>query len=97
MRKSLLVGLALLVLAGILVSRSLVPEAEWAGVDESVVEKFATEAGRPPSKPWINTEQGDLLLFLFLVAGALGGFVAGYQFRHLFPPKSNSQSDPSHV
>jgi len=97
MKRSLFVGLALLVLAGILVSGWLVPEAEWAGVDEAVVEKFAKDAGRPPSKPLINTDQGDLLLFLFLLAGALGGFVAGYQFRQLFPPRSSSESDPSHV
>ncbi len=97
MRKWLVGGLAFLVLAGILVSGWFVPEAKWAGVDEAVVEKFATEAGRPPSKPLINTEQGDLLLFLFLLAGTLGGFIAGYQFRHLFPPKNRSESDPSHV
>lgn len=59
---------------------------EWVGVDESVVEKFAAEAGRPARPPFINTDQGDLLLFLFLVAGATGGFIAGYYFRQLFPP-----------
>lgn len=60
----------------------------WAGVDETVVEKFATEAGRPARPPFINTDQGDLLLFLFLVAGIVGGFVMGYYFRVLFPPRS---------
>ena len=59
----------------------------WEGVDKTVVEKFASEAGRPPSKPYINTDQGDLLLFLFLLSGTAGGFVAGYAFRTLFPPK----------
>ena len=61
--------------------------SEWSGVDETVVEKFAEEAGRPPRDPFINTDQGDLLLFVFLVAGAAGGFVCGYCFRSLFPPK----------
>jgi ABC-type cobalt transport system substrate-binding protein len=59
---------------------------DWAGVDEKVVAKFAHEAGRPPREPLINTDRGDLLLFVFLVAGAVGGFVAGYCFRALFPP-----------
>jgi hypothetical protein len=58
----------------------------WDGVDKTVVEKFATEAGHPPRPPYINTDQGDLLLFLFLLAGAVGGFVAGYAFRALFGP-----------
>jgi cobalt/nickel transport protein len=65
------------------------PDAHgWKGVDETVIEKVATEAGHPPQPPLINTEQGDLLLFLFLTAGAIGGFIAGYAFRTLFPPKS---------
>lgn len=59
---------------------------EWSGVDEKVVEKFAQEAGRPAREPLIDTDRGDLLLFVFLVAGAAGGFLAGYCFRSLFPP-----------
>jgi len=60
--------------------------AEWDGVDKTVVEKFANDAGRPAREPLINTDRGDLLLFVFLVAGAVGGFVAGYCYRALFPP-----------
>ncbi|MGD7652253.1 MAG: hypothetical protein ACQCXQ_03490 [Verrucomicrobiales bacterium] len=61
---------------------------EWAGVDETVVEKYADAAGRPARDPYINTDQGDLLLFCFLVAGVAGGFVGGYCFRDLFPAKT---------
>jgi hypothetical protein len=59
----------------------------WQGVDDTVVGKFAREAGRPPSKAFIDTDQGDLLLFCFLVSGTAGGFIAGHTFRGLFPPK----------
>ncbi len=62
--------------------------ASWSGVDETVVEKFAEKAGRPPRDPFINTDRGDLLLFVFLVGGTVGGFVGGYYFRELFPPKA---------
>ncbi len=58
----------------------------WDGVDKTVVEKYAREAGRPPREPFINTDRGDLLLFAFLIAGVAGGFVSGYYFRELFPP-----------
>lgn len=58
--------------------------ARWLGVDETVVEKFAREAGHPSRKPYINTDQGDLLLFVFLIAGVAGGFIGGYCFRELF-------------
>lgn len=61
-------------------------DAKWSGVDETVIEKFAAAAGREPWPPLINTDQGDLLLFFFLIAGTVGGFVAGYHFRELFPP-----------
>jgi hypothetical protein len=60
--------------------------ASWSGVDETVIEKFAEKAGRKAHEPLINTEQGDILLFVFLIAGMVGGFIGGYNFRILFPP-----------
>ncbi len=62
---------------------SLVAAAEWSGVDESVIEKYAKEHGREVKEPVINTDQGDLLLFVFLIAGTVGGFAAGYYWRTL--------------
>lgn len=67
---------------------------EWAGVDETVVEHYADAAGRPATQPFINTDQGDLLLFVFLTAGAVGGFVGGYSFRSLFPPRKQNEDTP---
>ena len=59
-------------------------QGKWPGVDVNVVEKIAQEQGRPAWTPFINTDQGDLLLFVFLLAGAAGGFVAGFCWRKLF-------------
>lgn len=56
-------------------------EGPWGGVDVNVIEKFATEAGREIKEPIINTDQGDLLLFVFALAGAIGGFLMGYFWR----------------
>ena len=67
--------------------RPVLQAASWHGVDETVIEKFAEKAGRKASEPFINTDQGYLLLFVFLVAGIIGGFIGGYNFRTLFPPK----------
>ena len=50
---------------------------QWPGIDEAVVKRFAEQAGRPAQDPLINTAQGDLLLFCFLMAGLVGGFVMG--------------------
>lgn len=59
----------------------------WTGVDETVVEKIAQEHGREAKPPLLNTDQGDLLLFVFLVGGAVGGFAAGYFWRQLVSEK----------
>lgn len=60
---------------------------KWSGVDESVVEKYAREHGREAREPLINTDQGDLLLFVFLLAGAVAGFAGGYFWRMLIERK----------
>jgi cobalt/nickel transport protein len=65
---------------------------KWTGVDESVVEKIAGEHGRHAMEPLINTDQGDLLLFVFLAAGAVGGFAAGYYWRVLLEGKGKRSS-----
>ena len=60
---------------------------KWSGVDESVIEKYAKEHGREAKEPLINTDRGDLLLFVFLIAGAVGGFAGGYYWRKLTDKK----------
>ncbi len=93
MRK-IVISAVVMVLVVSIASLSLTWAAEqWPGVDDAVVKKFAEQAGRPPSEPFINTAQGDLLLFCFLVAGAVGGFVMGYCVRALFPPKQRPTGD----
>ena len=68
----------------------LAPAGEkWPGVDKSVIEKVATEHGKEARNPFINTDQGDLLLFVFLLAGAVGGFVAGYYWRVITEKRVN--------
>lgn len=64
---------------------------KWQGVDSSVVEKLAKEHGREAKAPLMNTDHGDLLLFVFLVAGAVGGFTAGYYWRVLTERKSKDR------
>ncbi|MBI5637181.1 MAG: energy-coupling factor ABC transporter permease [Nitrospinae bacterium] len=54
----------------------------YVGVDEAVVEKVAAENGRKASPPLVDVE-GDMGLFLFLIAGAAGGFACGYFYRSL--------------
>jgi hypothetical protein len=62
---------------------------KWSGVDESVIEKVAKEHGRKAEEPLLNTGRGNLLLFVSLLAGALGGFVGGYCWRTLTEKRGN--------
>ncbi len=76
---------------------SFAEEESWPGVDVKVVEKFAAEAGRPAREPYINTDQGDLLLFVFAIAGAVGGFIMGYYWHILFgaiPGETKDEHQP---
>ncbi|MCP4265836.1 MAG: hypothetical protein GY777_09720 [Candidatus Brocadiaceae bacterium] len=59
-------------------------EGKWTGIDVSIVGKYAEKYGRPPRDPYINTDQGDLLLFVFTFFGLVGGIIIGYNFRKLF-------------
>lgn len=81
-----LTGFLLLIAIAITPLKSIAEEKKWVGVDESVVEKVAKEHGREAWTPFIDTDQGDLLLFVFLIAGAVGGFVMGYYWRGIFNP-----------
>jgi hypothetical protein len=72
----------------------LAAEQKWPGVDEAVVKKIAREHGREERSSLIPAAEGDLQLFMFLMAGAAGGFAAGYCWRVLLEGKKrpNEQS-----
>ena len=67
----------------LLVATAPIAAGDWKGVDEAVVEKVAQEHGREAKEPLIDPGDGDILLFVFLLAGAAGGFAAGYYWRML--------------
>jgi len=96
--KKVIIGFLVLAIAAGLAFLVTRVTPDWKGVDDTVVAKYAEEAGRPPIKAYIDTDRGDLLLFFFLIAGAAGGFVGGYCFRELFPPvkKEDSVQTPIH-
>ena len=81
--KKLLIGSVLLLALAIPASAEE-EHGKWPGVDEAVVEKYAHELGYEARDPYINTDQGDLLLFVFALAGAVGGFIMGFYWHKVF-------------
>ena len=79
-------------LLGAMGNGSLNAVEKWPGVDEAVVNRIAREHGREGRPSLIPAAEGDLQLFMFLVAGTVGGFVAGYYWRVLLEGK-NRRSD----
>ena len=76
------------VFLGGLVSGSLYAGEKWPGVDEAVVNRIAREHGRQERTSLVPAAEGDLQLFMFLMAGTVGGFVAGYYWRVLLEGKN---------
>ncbi|MDO8691163.1 MAG: hypothetical protein Q7R39_14330 [Dehalococcoidia bacterium] len=83
--------LAVVGLVIVIVASALRPDSKWDGVDVAVVGKYATELGHQPWTPFINV-QGDLQLFVFTVAGLVGGLLIGYHWRDLFGSETGSAS-----
>ncbi len=68
----------------------------FSGMDESVNEKMAEEAGSPSRAPFIDLEsKGDLWNFVLLLGGGLAGFVIGRNWHHLFGKKDASPPNPA--
>ncbi len=76
----------------LIVASALHADSVWDGVDVAVVGKYAIELGRQPWTPFINV-QGDLQLFVFTVAGLVGGLLIGYYWRALFGSEAGSDRD----
>ena len=82
MKSLLMLLFGLLLLSGVVLAEEPGKE-KWVGIDESVVAKYANDKGRETAEPLFNVE-GDMLLFLFALAGAFGGFVMGYYWHKVF-------------
>jgi len=66
----------------LLINAVMASQEKWAGIDETIVNKFAEDAGRPPAQGLLEGT-GDLPLLMFLLAGLAGGFMLGYFYREL--------------
>jgi cobalt/nickel transport system permease protein len=97
MKKAFIIGGLLFALTLPIFVGLTVADSKWPGVDEAVVKKIAEDAGRPAREPFLDFGEGDIQLFLFLIAGTVGGFIAGYYYRDLFAPRPSRAKNQSNV
>jgi len=67
-----------------------VSAGSWVGLDEGVMERVAADQGRAAWRPFINTDVGDLLLYVFffgafVAGGAIGSIVRGLRMAAAAP------------
>ena len=68
----------------------------WHAADDMVEEQFAAKQGTKPAAPAAE-DRGELPGFFAMLAGAIGGFIAGYCFRALFPPRPAQDGRTPHA
>ncbi len=89
-RSKLIVFIVICIFAGMVGYTSFAFD-EVPGADEKVgkvVEEYAKKAGVEEREPYINTDKGDLLLFLFAFSGLVSGFYLGYNWRKIVAEKA---------
>lgn len=77
------VVLALVILA-VVPAPGLAAAEKWIGTDAKVERLVAEMGGPEPKDPFLNTDQGDLLLFFFALGGFVSGVLVGYNWNRLF-------------
>lgn len=93
MMKKILLLAVVCVFAGMVVFMAFTNE-EVPGADEKVglvVEEYAKKAGVGVRDPYINTDKGDLLLFLFGFSGLVSGFYLGYNWKKIISEKPGAK------
>lgn len=56
-------------------------EGAWSDATDVLSGQTAEQVGREARDPYINTEQGNMLVFFFCLGGVVGGIVTGYNWR----------------
>lgn len=82
--------LTYLIIAGFVIAfgAGIISGNNFTGTDETVnkiANEYAKAVGAGERPPVLNTDRGDLFLFLFGISGAVVGFYLGYQWRNIFP------------
>jgi uncharacterized membrane protein len=77
------IGILVLAVTGSVILARAHEEGPWIDSTDAVSAQSASAAGRQAADPLINTDQGNMLVFFFTLAGVMAGSVIGYYWRKL--------------
>jgi cobalt/nickel transport protein len=83
----IVIGILILAVAGSVIFARSHKEGPWIDTTDVVAEQSANNIGRQAIDPLINTDQGNMLVFFFTLAGVLAGTVIGYYWYKLMTDK----------
>jgi cobalt/nickel transport protein len=80
---AIVIGILIMAIAGSIIFAKSHEEGPWIDTTDVVSEQSASALGRQAVEPLINTDQGNMLVFFFTLAGVVGGSIVGYYWRML--------------
>jgi cobalt/nickel transport protein len=84
---AIVIGILIMAIAGSIIFAKSHEEGPWIDTTDVVSEQSASALGRQATEPLINTDQGNMLVFFFTLAGVVGGSIVGYYWRKLMTDK----------
>jgi len=84
---STVIGILVMAITGSVIFARVHEAGPWIDTTEAIAEQSAGAAGRQAAEPFINTDQGNMLVFFFTLAGVMAGTVIGYYWRKLIIDK----------
>jgi cobalt/nickel transport protein len=90
---AIVIGILIMAIVGSIIFANPHEEGPWIDTTDVVSEQTANAIGTQAVEPLINTDQGNMLVFFFTIAGVFGGFVIGYYWRKLMIDKDKVERD----
>lgn len=89
---AIVIGILVMAVAGSIIFAKAHEEGPWIDTTDVVSEQSANALGRQAAEPLINTDQGNMLVFFFTLAGVVGGSIVGYYWRKLMTDKDKLEN-----
>ena len=88
---AIVTGILIMAIVGSVIFAKSHERGPWGDTTDVVAEQGAANIGRQAADPLINTDQGNMLVFFFTLAGLAAGSLIGYYWRKLMVEKDGKE------